>query len=323
MDIAWFSNGSFVLIELSPFFPCTGSALFNWQRDAELLHNGPYSLRLKDPNDLHPQMNELILCNWPSRWRLQDAAALVHVPPFTEVLNTTQPITAFSFISDTISSTISSLFDGIVRPSKQLLFVYGTLKRGFQWNTKYLAERLGCSFICEAVSAQVWNRTRLLLFLFVASVTWFLLQPMTLVLGESGVPYLLRARDGQVVSDASQEHHITGELWEVSNEAMQGLDEYEGVSKGYYSRTTIHVHGIGVFARFREWIAEVYVLNDAPEELVKRPRINEYTLDMHKQLYNAIVHVQRKQHAYLGWSASTWGKMADRVVGASGATPSS
>jgi hypothetical protein len=164
MDIAWFSNGSFVLIELSPFFPCTGSALFNWQRDAELLHNGPYSLRLKDPNDLHPQMNELILCNWTSRWRLQDAATLVHVPPFTEVLNTTQPITAFSFISDTISSTISSLFDGIVRPSKQLLFVYGTLKRGFQWNTKYLAERLGCSFICEAVSAQVWNRTHLLLF---------------------------------------------------------------------------------------------------------------------------------------------------------------
>jgi hypothetical protein len=146
---------------------------------------------------------------------------------------------------------------------------------------------------------------------------------MTLVLGESGVPYLLRAREVQVESDASQEHHIIGELWEVSNEAMQGLDEYEGVSKGYYSRTTILVHGIGAFARFKEWTAYVYVLNHAAEELAKRPHINEYTLDMHKQMYNAIVHVQRKQHAYLGWSASTWGKMADHEVDAIGATASS
>jgi hypothetical protein len=154
MDIAWFPDDSFLLIELSPFFPCTGSALFNWQSDALLLRNGPYSLRLKQASDVHPQMNELILCNWSSRWSLQDASTLVPVPPFTQVLRDSQPTTAFSFVNS-VSKSVFSLFDALFQPSKRLLFVYGTLKRGFHWNSKYLSERLGCSFVCESVSAQV------------------------------------------------------------------------------------------------------------------------------------------------------------------------
>jgi hypothetical protein len=154
----------------------------------------------------------------------------------------------------------------------------------------------------------------------------FILQAMALVIGESGVPYLLKASDSQSETFASQSHCILGELWEVSSEALQGLDEYEGVNKGYYSRINIPVHGKGFFSAFglkKDYMADVYVLNNASEELKNRPRINEYTLDMHRQLYNAIMHVQRKQHAYLGWSASTWGKMPDREVSADGASSSS
>jgi len=195
MDVAWFpsSDGStsskFVLIELSPFFHCTGSALFNWQRDAQLLRDGPYSLRLKNASDVHPQMSELILCNWSSRWPLQDATTLVFAPPFTQILEQAQQqpqqqpvfgLPVFGLAAETISGAISSLFGALVQPSKQLLFVYGTLKRGFQWNTKYkppfqtstllfcfkhprslryMADRLGCSFVCEATTVQVLLQT--------------------------------------------------------------------------------------------------------------------------------------------------------------------
>jgi hypothetical protein len=145
-------------------------------------------------------------------------------------------------------------------------------------------------------------------------------QPMALVLGESGVPYLLRPSPSDSEADVSKLHLIAGELWEVSTEALQNLDDYEGVDKGYYSRITIPVHGIGAIAEFIQRQADVYVLNNASDDLANRPRIKEYTLDMHHRFYNSIVHVQRKQHAYLGWNASTWGKLANRTVLADGAT---
>jgi gamma-glutamylcyclotransferase (GGCT)/AIG2-like uncharacterized protein YtfP len=122
---------------------------------------------------------------------------------------------------------------------------------------------------------------------------------------------------------ACRSHRIVGELWQVSSEALRGLDEYEGVHKGYYSRTTIPVCGKGLLGGSKECHADVYVLTNASEELAIRHRINEYTLDMHHRFYNAIVHVQRKQHAYLGWSASTWGKMQAREVTTDGASASS
>ena len=154
MDVAWLGNRTFTLIELSPFLPCTGSALFNWQRGTQLLRNGPYSLRLKNASEVHPQMNELILCNWTSRWALQDTNTLVPTRSFTQILQDAQPLT-LSFVVETINRACSSLIGSIFQPQNQLLFVYGTLKRGFQWNSKYLADRLGCSFLCEAVSVKV------------------------------------------------------------------------------------------------------------------------------------------------------------------------
>jgi gamma-glutamylcyclotransferase (GGCT)/AIG2-like uncharacterized protein YtfP len=319
MDIAWFGNGTFMLIELSPLLPCTGSALFHWQRDAELLRNGPYTLRLKNASDVHPQMNELILCNWTSRWPLLDANTIVPTPSFTKTLHDAHT-TSFGSIIETIPKAFSSLFSAIFQPQRQLLFVYGTLKRGFQWSAKYMAERLGCTFICEAVTLKVNLQSSCSSIAFNHALTSKMLQPMALVLGESGVPYLLMPNEERA---EAQSHCIVGELWQVSSEALQGLDEYEGVSKGYYSRVAVPICCKGLFGGLKECLADVYVLLNASDELTSRPRIKEYTLDMHHRFYNAIVHVQRKQLAYLGWSASTWGKLPEREVTAHGASTSS
>ena len=32
---------------------------------------------------------------------------------------------------------------------------------------------------------------------------------------------------------------MVGELWWVDDVALEGLDDYEGITKGYYSRRTI------------------------------------------------------------------------------------
>ena len=179
-------------------------------------------------------------------------------------------------------------------------------------------------FICVRSCIREGNSAIHSSIVIIEQLTIVLFQPMPLVLGESGVPYLLTPQGDRAEAEASQAHRIVGELWQVSTEALQGLDEYEGVDKGYYSRTTIPVCvNNGMFGGSKDCLADVYVLNNASQELVNRPRINEYTLEMHHRLYNAIVHVQRKQHAYLGWSASTWGKMPARDVGTDGATASS
>jgi hypothetical protein len=51
------------LLEFSPFFPCTGAAMFNWARDAHTLRGdseGIIEFRLKSKSDLHPQLAELM-----------------------------------------------------------------------------------------------------------------------------------------------------------------------------------------------------------------------------------------------------------------------
>jgi gamma-glutamylcyclotransferase (GGCT)/AIG2-like uncharacterized protein YtfP len=91
-------------------------------------------------------------------------------------------------------------------PCNHLLFVYGTLKRGFHWNNKFLSTAF---FVCSATTTSAWP----------------------LVVGESGVPYLL-SRDQVPPSTENDWHRVRGEVWRVSDEALVGLDEYEGVSKG-------------------------------------------------------------------------------------------
>jgi gamma-glutamylaminecyclotransferase len=60
------------------------------------------------------------------------------------------------------------------------------------------------------------------------------LECFPLVVGQSGVPYLLGDLPGKGKC-------VVGEIWKVNDETLLGLDEYEGVSKGYYCRKTIKV----------------------------------------------------------------------------------
>ena len=75
--------------------------------------------------------------------------------------------------------------------------MYGTLKRGF-YNHRLLRE-MDAKFLGEALTRKPWR----------------------MVLGEYGIPYLMRGEaDGSAV--------VPGELWEVDDEGLDALDVLEG-----------------------------------------------------------------------------------------------
>lgn len=80
--------------------------------------------------------------------------------------------------------------------ARRYLFVYGTLKRGFHWHNKFLSE---ACFLSEAITCH----------------------PHALVVGDSGVPYMLQDVDGG--------KQVKGEVFVIDDEILVGLDEYEGV----------------------------------------------------------------------------------------------
>ena len=98
------------------------------------------------------------------------------------------------------------------------VFVYGTLKRGF-YNHRLL-ESSSASFVAEASTRR----------------------PMRLVLGEYGVPYLMKDEDASKDAPMSR---VPGELWVVDDEGLDALDVLEGVSVGMYERVTLEVRVAG------------------------------------------------------------------------------
>jgi gamma-glutamylaminecyclotransferase len=146
-----------------------------------------------------------------------------------------------------------------------LVFVYGTLKKGFHWHQKYLWRASLQAAQAHTVDAH------------------------SLVVGESGVPYLL----GNVSQGGKR---ITGEVWEVDDETLQGLDEYEGVSKGHYERRKVEVSS----ARDGTFKAECYFKRESSEALRGGELHGEYTRAMHQALYRPIRHIMVKQQLYLG-----------------------
>ncbi|XP_027362849.1 putative gamma-glutamylcyclotransferase At3g02910 [Abrus precatorius] len=89
-----------------------------------------------------------------------------------------------------------------------LIYAYGTLKQGFpnhglmqELISKDDAVLLG-SYLTE--------------------------QPYPLVCGPHGIPYLIKL--------PGSGHRVKGELYAVSDDAVVGLDEFEGLSDGYYER---------------------------------------------------------------------------------------
>lgn len=177
----------------------------------------------------------------------------------------------------------------------KVLFVYGTLKKDFHWHAKFLGEH--AKFLGRAIT----------------------LEPIPLVIGACGVPYLLLDQCG-CMGDCG-ETHVHGELWQVSADYLRGMDDYEGLGKGYYRRTEIaclldhstHVDVPGPMCssmpqslpvRHPPVLAQAYGVADSrrlwdAETLKSMACIAEYTLDMQDRMYRPIAHISLKQQLYL------------------------
>lgn len=197
-----------------------------------------------------------------------------------------------------IGGAISQLWKRWKGENKHLLFVYGTLREGYHWNSKFLSQSRK---VCCAISNERYP----------------------LVVGQSCVPYLL----GDLPDTG---HQVVGEVWEVDDVTLQNLDEYpsfpshppilpaclpvewmpcdttryEGIGKGYYSRRVISVtERVGPEGNEgRQFQASVYFKTESEStpELRKAPMLSEYTLDFHRTHYNAIMHIMVKQQLYMG-----------------------
>ena len=160
------------------------------------------------------------------------------------------------------------------------LFVYGTLKRGFHWNHKFMSR--GATFISNAITIDKY----------------------ALIMGNCCVPYVLDVDVDDVGHDSGNcGDRILGELWDVDYETLVNLDDYEGVNKGHYKRKAIKIETMEKNENGDIVEAFIYMkasndnvdLNDENVQFVK-----EYEYQFHCQYYSPIKHIQVKQLAYLG-----------------------
>ncbi|KAL8543580.1 hypothetical protein ACS0TY_004228 [Phlomoides rotata] len=130
-----------------------------------------------------------------------------------------------------------------------LIFVYGTLKRGF-YNHRLIEE-----LIRTGDSAYVGAFTTV--------------EAFPLVCGPHGIPYLINL--------PGSGHRVRGELYSVSSGLGRGrLDQLEGVEQGHYQRLPVAVEG--------EMRAEAYFAHEGfGEALWKRcgeVGLSEYSVEM-------------------------------------------
>mmetsp|Transcript_2909 Transcript_2909/g.5283 ORF Transcript_2909/g.5283 Transcript_2909/m.5283 type:complete len:642 (-) Transcript_2909:157-2082(-) len=344
LDVAYVpATGTCVMIELSPFLACTGPALFNWSSATDLQTlegKAPFEFRLKAESSLHPQLEDLLEINWDDRWsRLAAHSAatsyrydqLFAISAEDHEAQTLSPAARGGlFLSDFMSGAATALgdfFSSIALSSRggghmsrseceTLLFVYGTLKRDFQWNEKYLHQRQ------EPRAALPYSH-------FIS--TAITKNKHVLLIGDCGVPYLSLLPSSPKSDDiAESSGHVVGELWAVSRECLRNLDAYEGTNKGYYKREEISVCVPETSGcSFSEQVANVYHLTTPMAELINiatpvllddtkeegcssnmsqhmYPRA-EYTLEQHRALYNPVQHIQVKQLNYIQHQPSHWG----------------
>merc|ERR1712216_873560 len=102
------------------------------------------------------------------------------------------------------------------------------------------------------------------------------------------------------------QHLIRGELWRVDAESLAGLDDYEGVTKGYYARVSVDCRETSRSSRHRTHtvqaqmygiIATQHLWSD--QELHGLQCVPEYTSKMHEALYRPVEHILLKQQLYL------------------------
>eukprot|EP00898_Chlorokybus_atmophyticus_P001685 jgi/Chlat1/2517/Chrsp175S00142 len=116
-------------------------------------------------------------------------------------------------------------------PGAELVFVYGTLKRGF-FNHYVLQRQMargGAVFIGTAFTKHAY--------------------PMVLP-GPFHVPFLLNV--------PNQGHRIPGEVYAVDKTALAALDEKEGVHYNYYTRANVEVTELQPHTREGEALARLY-----------------------------------------------------------------
>lgn len=344
LDVAYVAaTGTCVMIELSPFLACTGSALFSWSSPADLLileGKAPFEFRLKNESSLHPQLEDLLEINWDDRWsRLaaqNNADSAYRYDQFFDISAEEYDAQALTTaargglyvsslmlgaaiaVRDMFSSITASVWGGEQRsPGEKLVFMYGTLKRGFQWNQKYLHQRP------EPGTTVPYSR-------FVS--TAITKNKHVLLIGDCGVPYLSLWPSLHDSVDIDNEcGHIVGELWAVSSECLRNLDAYEGTEKGYYRRDEVSVCVPQPGGEYSEQEAYVYNLSTPLAELKSiaslvpldytrgegkdsscdtgqhlYPRA-EYTFQQHQTLYNPVQHIQVKQLNYIQHQPSHWG----------------
>ena len=324
-----------LLIELGPFRRCTGPALFVWNKTiqdhegAEILFpdrpdvrdDGILSLLLSVPNyaqyeqciakdailrvrfKVIPGIGDLVEMNWDYRWsKARHDMPQPYADAYASALPTTKP-------KKTIMNHLQGCFQKPPAEKQHILFVYGTLKRNCHWHGKYM---MGAHFLGNGTTKA----------------------PYSLVIGACGVPYLLPTSNhnstiinGKQTSDKHQQEkakQVKGELWRISNEMLRGIDDYEGIQKGHYTRQAIDVivvdqdsHKTGNTTGssreqdMRIQTAYCYFYAFKPGEskvdasLVQAERISEYTAEEQRKQYKPIHHIQVKQLQYLGEHSST------------------
>ena len=253
-------TNSVSIIEISPFLQCTGAALFSWNETRDILENGPFEFRFNHYS--HPQLDEIVESNWELRWNQK-------IPKYYELYEFAYPnpneIQNSSFFNNLYQYFLSFFYntqENKEENEKEYLFVYGTLKKGFHWNKKFLSFS---KFIGNASS----------------------IDKFPLVFGDCNVPYLLNIKD--------EGFCVKGEVWEVDQISLSGMDDYEGVNKGYYSREKIHVLCNG-----QDLYVNVYFKLHSDDDIFERKFHEEYTLEYHQNNYQPIRHIQVKQKQYLG-----------------------
>jgi hypothetical protein len=122
-------------------------------------------------------------------------------------------------------------------------------------------------------------------------------------------------------------NQINGELFQIDDYCLSGLDDYEGLAKGYYDRIAIPIlipliskdaspnnqepptiDQIDAIPANKSLVmAFVYILKQSPEDLIAKEYISEYTIEIHERDYQPIQHIQVKQMNYVK-KPSTWGK---------------
>ncbi|KAH3758821.1 hypothetical protein Pelo_9340 [Pelomyxa schiedti] len=287
MDLAYLpSSRRVILIELSPFLTCTSAAMFRWQKDLPILENGPLEFRVRTKP--YPQVDQIV-DSWENRWHLR------HDPYFAffgrskcicagAICKHKFPL-SLHWKSIFILITICGLLMYFCLSANSvpgfpwiLLWVAGLALSllGFHWNHKFLSKS---HFIGEATTMDAFP----------------------LVIGQCGVPYLIY--DPEV---HDQGHQIYGELWEIDDETLMNLDEYEGIKKGHYMRRPIKtILGRGAKTGPTLTAFCYFSAKTTHHQILTVDLLPEYTMQHHQEIYKPIRHILVKQQMYLQTKLTT------------------